>query len=628
MAVAVRRGRHRRVTAAMSALPSVVLRAVTTTPVQDTPNPPVFSAGARWGVSAAAVVGGAVIVGLSDTAPAGTEPTDSFVMAHGLAAAPFLVVGAVCTWRALALGPPEYRVFWRRWLAATITGTLAAAATIASVATHTRALLYLDMALMVAAIPMWVSATVYMARAQAGRRSVSIDLVDALTALLVLGTPAVLLVAGPLADSEKLGFAIPFAVTAVFAPAAVYLSSVSLARIPRGERAAQGIGVALGAAAGVNVTMHLARVLGGLELPLRAFVFVHVINMGLFAVTPLWAHRRTTGQQAPAHAQVRRTNPMPYISAVALPLLGVYVFATRDQHAWGVWFLLAVVVAVVLLNAMRYTAMSRETRRLYTGITHMAEERRLLLARMLRGLETDHHRTATELHSQAVGSLATLGTLVQMAHVALPSDTAVTVKETIAALQGDLAARAEHLRQLMLAIRPPALDVQLAAAGLDAPATDDTLAAALAASTSELEPAGSTPTVRVEIDPGLQLDWSTMTIVYRIAQEAVLTAAKHAGATMIGVAISREDGQIVVEVHDDGAGFDEVGPGAASLATMRLLAELGRGALSVESTPGEGTMVRCVLGRHPATTPAGTPGPDATAGRRHLHMVATPDDGD
>src|SRR4029450_9026474 len=99
-------------------------------------------------------------------------------------------------------------------------------------------------------------------------------------------------------------------------------------------------------------------------------------------------------------------------------------------------------VAVVLLNAMRYTAMSSETRRLYTGITHMAEEWRLLLARLLRGLETDHHRTATELHSQAVGSLATLGTLVQMAHVALPSDTALTVKETIAALQGDLVDRA------------------------------------------------------------------------------------------------------------------------------------------------------------------------------------------
>jgi hypothetical protein len=39
-------------------------------------------------------------------------------------------------------------------------------------------------------------------------------------------------------------------------------------------------------------------------------------------------------------------------------------------------------------------------------------------------------------------------------------------------------------------------------------------------------------------------------------------------------------------------------------------------------------MVRCVLGRHAPATPTGAPGADAAAGRRHLHMVAAPDDGD
>jgi signal transduction histidine kinase len=607
-----------------------MLRAVTTTSGHDVPNPPVFSAGSRWGVTAAAAVAGAVMVALTDTAPAGTEPTDDFVLAHGLVAAPYLLLGVVCTWRALRLGPPEYRTFWHRWLIASTIGMLAAVATVASVATHTRALLYLDMALMVAAVPIWLSATVTMTRAQAGRRSVSVDVVDALTALLVLGTPAVLLVAGPLADSEKLAFAIPFAVTVVFAPVSVYLSIVSLLRIPRGERVAQALGTALGLASGVNLTFHLARVLGGLDASIRTFVVVHVVNMALFALIPLWAHRRPTGRALPDHSQVRRTNPMPYVSAVALPVLAVLVYATRDRYDWGVWFLLAVVVAVVLLNAVRYTAMSRETRRLYAGITRMAEERRQLLARMLRGLETDHHRTATELHSQAVGSLATLGTLVQMAQVALPSDTALTVKETIAALQTDLAARAEHLRQLMLAIRP-APEVPLATS-LDATASDDTLAAALAASTSELEPDGSSPSVRVEIDPGLQLDWATMTIVYRIAQESVLTAARYAGATMIGVAISKHDGQVLVEVHDDGAGLDtepnananadEGGRRRAAIAAMELLAELGGGSLTVESTPGEGTLVRCVLGRRrTGTSPSAASSRKAGNGRRHLHMV-------
>jgi signal transduction histidine kinase len=616
-----------------------MLRAVTTTPVQDRSNPPVFSAGSRWGASAAAVVAGAVMVGLTDDVPAGTEPSDAFVLAHGLVAAPYLVLGVACTWRALALGPPEYRTFWRRWLVASAVGMLAAFATIGSVVAHSPALLHLDMALMVAAVPIWLSATVSMARAQAGRRSVSIDVVDALSALLVLGTPAVLLVAGPLAESEELAFAVPFAVTAVFAPVSVYLSIVNLLRIPRGERAAQGLGAALAGASSVNLTLHLARVLGGLDASVRTFVVVHAVNMSLFALVPLWAHRRPTGRVLPDHSQVRRVNPMPYVSAVALPVLAVLVYGNRDRYAWGVWFLLAVVVAVVLLNAVRYTAMSRETRRLYAGITRMAEERRLLLARMRRGLETDHHRTATELHSQAVGSLATLGTLVQMAHVALPADTALTVKESVAALQADLAARAEHLRQLMLAIRPPALDLPLAAPGCDAPAGDDTLAAALAASTSELEPEGSSPTVRVEVDPELRFDWTTMTIVYRIAQEAVLAAARDAAASRIGVTISEDDGQVLVEVRDDGIGVDERGPGAAGLATMRRLAELGGGSVTVTTAPGEGTVVRCTLGLRRDVTDVGdvadlgavadldgAAGAPVRTGRPHLRMVATADD--
>ena len=607
MAVAVRRDRHRRVhdaTAAAAVLRSELLRAVTTTPVQAPLNPPVFPASVRWGASTAAIVGGGVIVGLTSTTPAGTEVTDSLVLAHGLGAAPFLGLGAVFSWQARRLGPPEYRVFWGRWVAASLTGMLAAAAAIGSVVFSTRVLLLVDMVLMVVTVPIWLSATLHMVRAQAGRRSVSIDLVDALTSLLVLGTPAVLIVAGPLADSDHLAFAIPFALAAVFAPVGIYLSAVNLARVPRGERAAQALGVALGALSGLDLTMHLARMLGGLELPLRASVLVLVVNMGLIAVTPLWAHRRPTGRRQPDHAQVRRTNPMPYVSAVALPVLGAYAYLTRDRHAWGVWFLLAIVVAVVLLNAVRYTAMSRETRRLYAGITHMAEERRQLLARMRRGLETDHHRTATELHSQAVGSLAALGTLVQLAHVALPGDTAVTIEESIAAVQGDLVARAEHLRRLMLAIRPPAFD-------------DDTLAAALAASTSELEPEGSTPTVRVTIDPGLQLDWTTMTIAHRIAQEAVLTAARYAGAELITVAIGQHDGRVLVEVHDDGGGIDEHGPGGAGLATMRRLAELGGGSLEVVATPGEGTVVHCTLSPGAETE---TTGATATE-RRHLRMV-------
>lgn len=620
----------------------------------ESPNPPVFPAWVRRGISVAMVGGGALMVVAVGPDTVHVDDIDPFVLAHALTALPFMLVGVACTWQVRRVGPPDYARFWRRWHIATSLGLGATIAGLLGATTH-EAFLALDMALLVAAVPFWLTASIDMARMSAGRRSVSVDVIDAAAALVVLCTPGVLLVAEPLTGSEQLLFAVPFALSTVTAPVLVYLAMLNVTRIPPGERAAHGVGAALAGAVGISLSLQLARVLGGLDLPLRAFVAFHVVTMALLAATPLFAHRRVVGnllEGMPAHRQVRQANPMPYVSAVALPLLGVYVFATHDDRPWGVWFFLAVVLAVVALNAVRYTVMSRETRRLYAGIATMAEERRRLLARMLRGLEDDRHRTATELHSQAIGSLATLGTLVQMAHVALPSDSATTVKQTIARLQADLGARAEHLRQLMLAIRPPgsaerapappperpeqheqpqqpgedAAAVLEASPAPGAPEADDGLAVALLAAAADEWRDGPTPEVRVMVDPALRLDWTTMTIVYRIAQEALLNVIRHAEATTVDVSVTERHDRIQVEVRDDGAGFDpRREPRGSGIATMELFTQLGEGELTIRSRPGEGTLVRSLL--------RGFTGAPDQAGRvrrrpdgdRHLHIVTAPD---
>jgi len=579
--------------------------------MSESSNPAVFARRTRWAVIAAAFGAGAAMVWLAGPEVSDRRATDRYVFVHAVVALVFLGVGIGATGQALRRGPAEYRGFWRRWLTASVVGIGAALAAVAAVATGLRAFLVLDMALLVASVPLWVSATLVMSRAQAGRRSLSVDLFDAVSALLVLGAPAVLLVGEPLVHAEEPAFAVPFALVSVTAPGFAYLSFVNLLRIPEGERAAQGIGTACAVVAGVNVTLQLARVLGGLELPLRAFVLVHAVTMGLLMATPLWAHRRPTGRLAllPEHQQVRRVDVMPYLEAVALPLMGVYAFVGRDARPWGVWFFVAIVLVVVGLNAVRYAAMSRETRRLYAGITRMAEERRQLIARMLRGLEDDRQRTAAELHSQVVGSLATLSTVAQMAHVALPGETALTVTETVGQLQDDLSARAEHLRQLMLAVRGPV-----------APADNDALAAALLAHASQLAPEGTAPRARVEIDPALRLDWATMTIVYRIAQEAVSNAMRHGDDPGIAVTVAVRGDAVAVDVHDDGSGFDPSTVRRGSgLTTMELFAELGGGRLRVLSAPGRGTSVHAELRGWPCPPP-----PDPTPGRsrrRHLRAV-------
>jgi PAS domain S-box-containing protein len=82
--------------------------------------------------------------------------------------------------------------------------------------------------------------------------------------------------------------------------------------------------------------------------------------------------------------------------------------------------------------------------------------------------------------------------------------------------------------------------------------------------------------------------------LYRIAQEALNNVAKHAQASRVEIRLEEYDGMIVLEVQDDGIGFDPQReyPGHMGLHSMRERAiQLGT-ALSIESAPGSGTLIR------------------------------------
>jgi two-component system sensor histidine kinase DegS len=83
-------------------------------------------------------------------------------------------------------------------------------------------------------------------------------------------------------------------------------------------------------------------------------------------------------------------------------------------------------------------------------------------------------------------------------------------------------------------------------------------------------------------------------VVYRIARELLLNAVKHSEASEIVVATSRSGNMLVVEVVDDGVGFDVETSGHSSYGLPSLrerVAGLG-GRLQVDSSPGRGTVVR------------------------------------
>ncbi|WP_369172483.1 sensor histidine kinase [Streptomyces sp. R28] len=103
-----------------------------------------------------------------------------------------------------------------------------------------------------------------------------------------------------------------------------------------------------------------------------------------------------------------------------------------------------------------------------------------------------------------------------------------------------------------------------------------------------------------------QLHDEVSATLLRIAQEALSNASRHARATRVGVTLSFLGDEVILDIRDDGQGFDPLTvpertrTGGFGLDGMRVRAERIAGSFTVESEPGHGTAVsaRVPLVRH------------------------------
>jgi signal transduction histidine kinase len=138
------------------------------------------------------------------------------------------------------------------------------------------------------------------------------------------------------------------------------------------------------------------------------------------------------------------------------------------------------------------------------------------------------------------------------------------------------------------------------------------------------------PAVEVELDEKLvrreKADLNSVPepvrlAVYRIAEEALTNAVKHAKAAKVTVRLDASpEGWLRLTVKDDGQGFDAKGsPGGLGMATMQDYADAVGGECVVHSAPGMGTEVTAML---PLSRPgAKHPEANAKGGDRGLPMV-------
>jgi signal transduction histidine kinase len=195
--------------------------------------------------------------------------------------------------------------------------------------------------------------------------------------------------------------------------------------------------------------------------------------------------------------------------------------------------------------------------------------------------EEERRRWARELHDETLQGLGALRVGLSAARRSEDSERwRSALSDAIEQLDTEIAS----LRGIISDVRPASLDELGTQAALEALADRTRSRGVEVHLQVDLDyEAGRRPT-----RPAPELE----TAVYRVVQEAVTNAVKHAGADDIDVAVREAEGGITVRVHDDGRGFD---PAASvdgfGLVGMRERAESLGGRLTVRSAPGAGTTI-------------------------------------
>jgi len=215
---------------------------------------------------------------------------------------------------------------------------------------------------------------------------------------------------------------------------------------------------------------------------------------------------------------------------------------------------------------------------LLDNLTNDRARVRRLAAQVISAQDEERARVARELHDSTAQMLAAV--MLQLG-VAARENESPALDARIATVRDMVADALEEVRSLSHTIHPRVLD-------------DLGLAAALSWLTRQTREQEALD-AEAFADDGAPIPRLEATVLYRVAQESLRNAVRHAHAHRVEVWLRRTPPTATLEVVDDGRGFDvrraeERRPGMG-LFSMRERVGLANGTLSVESAPGRGTRV-------------------------------------
>jgi PAS domain S-box-containing protein len=245
-----------------------------------------------------------------------------------------------------------------------------------------------------------------------------------------------------------------------------------------------------------------------------------------------------------------------------------FLSLVRDQHNQPRYFVSLVEDITNEIRAERALRRSRQELRALTG-------------RLINAAEEERKRISRELHDDLSQKLALLafdtGSLILT-----PPASVEEMKEPLRNLQVRVVQLSQDVRQISHQLHPSILE-------------DLGLSAALTELCEEFSARdGIEVTFEQEAVPAA-LPLEIASCLYRIAQEALYNALKHAQASQVRLRVSGSSEGIHLYIHDTGVGFDleastsRLGLGIVS---MKERVRLVHGEFSIHSQPGQGTEVR------------------------------------
>ncbi len=274
---------------------------------------------------------------------------------------------------------------------------------------------------------------------------------------------------------------------------------------------------------------------------------------------------------------------------------GVEVGIFRVDALWQALALMPVGALVLVLGIPALGALGR----VYTSyaevllgsnvdpaVTAQMSDLRDARSRLIEAADAERRRIERDLHDGAQQRLVALALTLRTAEkraAAGEADAAELVRRA-----GDEAGLAlKDLRDLARGIHPAILTNRGLAAALD-----------------DLAARASVP-VEVTAAPAERLPEQVEAAAYFVVSECLANIGKHAQATGATVAVTPQDGHLLVNVTDDGVGGARLGGGSGLQGLQDRVGALD-GKLAVESVPGQGTRVRAAI---PLVERAGEPEP-------------------